>query len=408
MDVMTPPSAQAPVVAHAAHRVRAPRAPGVRDLLKTLHRILGLAAGVLLVVSGLTGSALVFRAEIDTALNPGLLRVVPAAQRASLADILDDVARSYPGAPPARVRMPRSPEGTYEVWLGTAPERYVYADPYRDGRLLGAREPKEFLTGWLFLLHSHLLSGEAGNVVAGVGALVLVVLSLSGLVMWWPRGSPWRAWQRWRAAITIGGESGSSRRLYDLHRAIGFYASALLLLAGVTGASLVFHESLERASYWITVSSPLKAVVATPARESATEQRHLPVDSLLAIATRTQPNGVPSYLYLPVAPGENFRLRQRLPGETHPNGKSFVHIEPTTGRVVGVEDGAAAPRGSRLFSMLYPLHIGIVGGGATRLLSVATGLSLPVLAVSGVLMWWRRRRRLSRPATAGRAVTRGA
>jgi uncharacterized iron-regulated membrane protein len=50
-----------------------------------------------------------------------------------------------------------------------------------------------------------------------------------------------------------------------------------------------------------------------------------------------------------------------------------------------------APSGARLFSILYPLHIGVLGGVATRLLAVAAGLSLPLLAVTGALAWWRRR-----------------
>jgi uncharacterized iron-regulated membrane protein len=42
---------------------------------------------------------------------------------------------------------------------------------------------------------------------------------------------------------------------------------------------------------------------------------------------------------------------------------------------------------------LYPLHIGVLGGWPTRVLSVATGLSLPLLAVSGFVVWRRRRKR---------------
>ncbi|GLC28179.1 PepSY-associated TM helix domain-containing protein [Roseisolibacter agri] len=359
--------------------------------MRWLHRALGLTAGLVLVVTGLSGSALVFREEIDRALNPHLLRVEPTAARAPLQAILDAAARAYPTEPATRVRMPRGPDGTYEVWLGAAPERYVYADPYRDGAILGARRPTEFLTGWLFLVHAHLLSGEAGHTVAGVAALLLVVLSASGLVVWWPRGGR-GAGSRWRAALTVARGAGGGRVTYDLHRAVGFYASALLLLAGVTGASLVFHEAFQRAAYWVTgtVAPP-----AVPSRVSAPTAAvaSLPVDSLLARAVRAQPGGVISYLYLPTAPGQTFRVRQRLPGEQHPNGKSFVHVDPTAGRVVAAEDGARAAGGARLYSVLYPLHVGVLGGWPTRVLTVAAGLSLPLLAVTGFLVWRRRARR---------------
>lgn len=397
---LTPPTsdtpAEAPARASAPRARRRPAGPArvrtrLTDAMRWLHRVLGLTAGLVLVVTGLTGSALVFRSEIDRALAPHLLRVPPAAERASLQAILDAVARAYPAEPATRVRMPQRADGTYEVWLGAAPARYVYADPYRDGALLGARRPTEFVTGWLFFLHSHLLSGEAGHTVAGVAALLLVAISASGLVAWWPRGGR-GAGARWRAALTVARGAGPARATYDLHRAVGFYASALLVLAGVTGASLVFHEAFQRAAYRVTGTvAPPAVPTHVPAPVAGAPS--LAADSLLAIAVRAQPGGAISYLYLPTAPGQTFRVRQRLPGEQHPNGKSFVHVEPTTGRVVAVEDGARAPRGARLYSVLYPLHIGVLGGWPTRVLSVATGLSLPLLAASGFLVWRRRGRR---------------
>lgn len=353
--------------------------------------MLGLAVGLFLVITGLTGSALVFRHEIDTALNPRLLRVTPAERRAPIQPIVDRVARVFPDETPTRVRMPQRADGTYEFWLGSAPDLYVYADPY-SGEILGARRPTEFLTGWLFLVHSQLLSGEPGKTFAGIVALVLVALSLSGLVVWWPRRAPWRAWSQWRAGLTVARGASGSRVAFDLHRAVGFYASLLLFVAGVSGASLVFHEAFERGAHWITFSTPAPGEPAL-LRAAAPASDALPADSLLAIAERALPGGTISYLYLPAAPGQSFRVRKRLPGEEHPNGKSFVHVEPATGEVRATEDGSRAVRGARLYSILYPLHIGVLAGAWTRALALLTGLSLPVLAVTGVLVWWRRRRR---------------
>jgi len=335
-------------------------------VLRVLHRVLGLGASVVLVVLGLSGSALVFRHEIDRALNPSLLRVAPAPTRAPLHEVLDRVMLRYPGEPVTRVRMPTAADGTYELWLGVAPSRYVYADPYR-GTILGARQPTEFLTGWLFLLHSHLLAGRPGQWVAGVAAFVLMALSLSGLLLC--RGRAMRP--RWSPLA--------------VHRTVGFWAALPLVVGGLTGASLAFPGAFQRAAFAVTAS---RAEPGPPAPPPSATRRS--VDTLLAIATRAQPGGAASYLYLPTAPGEAFRVRQRLPGEVHPNGKSFVHLDPATGAVLGVEDGTRAPRGARLFSVLYPLHTGVVGGMGLRIVVLLSGLTLSLLAVTGVAHWWRR------------------
>jgi uncharacterized iron-regulated membrane protein len=354
-----------------------------------VHRWLGLTAGLLLAVIGLTGAALVFRDEIDRALNPHLLRVAPAATRAAgpLQAAVDVAARAYPGEPPTRVRMPRTADGTLEVWLGGAPSRYAYVDPYR-GTLLGARRPTEFLTGVLFLTHTTLLAGEAGHLVAGACGLVLVLLGASGLVVWWPgRG-------RLRAATTVTWGANRKRVVYELHRSVGFYASGLLALAGVTGASLVFHAAFQGAIYW---AARAPAAPPAPRATSPDAGAALPIDSLVAVAGRAQPGGAISYLYLPTGPGESFRVRQRLAPELHPNGKSFVHLDPRTGAVLAVEDGAAAPLGARAYSALYPLHIGAVWGRPTRVLALVVGLTPALFFVTGVAMWRGRGRRARSP-----------
>lgn len=369
------------------------RRRGVRPALRWLHGVLGLVAALGLFISGVSGSALVFRSEIDRALDPELLRVVAGDSRASLQAIVDDVRREFPSDTVARIRMPHAPDGSYEIWLGAAPSRYVYADPY-SGALLGSREPTEFLTGWLFLLHSQLLAGQVGKWVAGTGALTLILLAATGLVVWWPRRAPWRAWRQWRAALTVEHRHGVTRATHDLHRALGFYSSIFLLLAGVTGASLIFTRSFERIAYWVTFSKPPSTEVqAVALPEAASGQKPLPLDSLLRIAQRAQPGGAISYLYFPGVTSGAFGVRKRLPGEEHPNGKSFVYLDPADGRVLSVEDGARAPTGARLYSILYPIHIGAIGGAWTRVLAVLVGLTLAVLPVTGVAMWWRRKNR---------------
>lgn len=352
----------------------------VRSAVVVVHRWLGLVAGLLLVVIGLSGSALVFRQEIDEALNPELLRVAPAPTRVPMQQLLDAARRAFPDEAPSRIRMPRTPEGVVEVWLGRAPSRYVYVDPYR-GTVLGARRPTEFLTGWLFYLHTKLLAGAAGERVVGVGALVLAALSLTGLVLWRPRRRPRRP-----ARAAIAG-AGRTRTAYDLHRAVGFYSSAFLLIAALTGASLVFHEAFERMIYGLTRTPPKPAIplaISPPGRPS------LPLDSLLAIAERAQPGGTISYIYLADAPGASFRVRKRLPPEIHPNGRSYVALDPRTGAVLGVVDGGRAPAGARVYNALYPLHIGIGGGTAVRVLVLVVGLAPALLCVTGALQWWRR------------------
>jgi uncharacterized iron-regulated membrane protein len=60
---------------------------------------MGLAAGLFLVLSGLTGSMIVFREEIETLIHPEWMRadvVSNSSNAVSLQTVLDTVKRAYP------------------------------------------------------------------------------------------------------------------------------------------------------------------------------------------------------------------------------------------------------------------------------------------------------------------------
>jgi uncharacterized iron-regulated membrane protein len=95
----------------------------------------------------------------------------------------------------------------------------------------------------------------------------------------------------------------------------------------------------------------------------------------------------------PAKPGAPVVVRKRLPGDLHPNGMSYVFLDPHTGNVLRVDRAADASRGQRLVNLRYPLHIGHWGGMATRLLHALAGLMPSLLFVTGCRLWWNRKLR---------------
>ena len=86
----------------------------LRRVLLTVHRWLGLTAGLVLLVSGTTGALLVVLKPIDRWANAALFRVPPAATAAPIASMLDRLQASctascWPRKAAARCsRRPRS------------------------------------------------------------------------------------------------------------------------------------------------------------------------------------------------------------------------------------------------------------------------------------------------------------
>jgi uncharacterized iron-regulated membrane protein len=140
----------------------------MRKVLLNLHTYVGLGVGLLLALTGLTGSLIVFGDGLDAWLNPGLLKVEPRGGQASPQVMLDAARVAYPNERPARVRLPREAHDSAEICFEARRDpRCVYVDPYSTS-VLGERVPAHSLKGRLVSFHRGLPSGEVGEIAIGV------------------------------------------------------------------------------------------------------------------------------------------------------------------------------------------------------------------------------------------------
>lgn len=87
---------------------------------------------------------------------------------------------------------------------------------------------------WIVDLHENLLFGRNGRFVNGIGAICLILLSLSGAVIWWPGINDWRR------ALTVNWRALFARFTWDLHSALGFWSFPFILMWGISGLYFAF------------------------------------------------------------------------------------------------------------------------------------------------------------------------
>lgn len=363
-----------------------------RKLLFKVHLYLGLAAGLVLVISGLSGSLLVFAPEIDHWLSRDELVVRPAGEPASPQAVLALAERYCPDAEVRYIFPPRTPEMAYELQT-VEDDKRVYIDPYRLA-VTGVRRPEHTFVGVVRELHTHLLAGAAGEAVLGVSGGVLVLLGLSGFVLWWPGR---RALGQ---ALTVRWHGNAKRRTFDMHRAGGFWTLPFLLLSAITGLALIYPQPFVAAAgaLWGMggADAPSPVILAPPKAD------RLPLDVLLEEADRTLPNARTTRITLPASPQAPLVIRKKGPEELHPNGMSFLYLDPYNAEVKLVKDVRNATAGTRLLNLRYPLHIGHFGGTPVRIVYLLIGLSPALLFITGLLMW--RNRRIARRRTRTRSA----
>lgn len=351
----------------------------MRNALVLFHRYAGLVLGGFLLVSGLTGAAIVFSDAIDAWLNPGLLTVAPQEARTGLDTVLGNVRRAVADQQPSTINLPLTAEDAIEV-VFRASDLRVFASPY-SGEVLGQRAGTDSLTGFLIDLHVHLLSGKTGEEVLGWAGLGGIFLSLVGLVLWWPKAG------RWRQALSIKWNAGAFRVWYDLHRVIGACAMVLILLTALTGAALALFDKLTEPA--LIMFTGKGARQPAPKSTSANGQRAA-LDTMIAQAAAMFPQAQVTRITLPAKPDAAVAVRLRQQGEVHQFGRSFVWFDQHDGKILRVDNALTAHRAVQIQSWLFPLHTGVYGGLLTRWLQVAVGLSLSLLTVSGAWLWIKR------------------
>ena len=217
--------------------LRQPQTLWIRKAVFQIHLWTGIGVGLYIVVISLTGSAVVFRRELmrTFANRPQISKHDLSTYRLSEDELRAAAQRAYPDYRVAKVWRGRNGNVAVDIWMerGKAEKKHLF-DPYT-GMDLGETIPPGVRTiDWLVSLHDDLLGGFTGRFVNGIGAVFLVVLCVTGAIVWWP------GTKTWRRSLSVQWNAGWKRMNWDLHSAIGFWAFALVFMWAVSGIYLVF------------------------------------------------------------------------------------------------------------------------------------------------------------------------
>jgi uncharacterized iron-regulated membrane protein len=318
--------------------LRRPQSLWLRKALFQIHLWTGIGVGLYVLLISVSGSAIVFRNELYKGLWPGPKLVPISGPRLSREEIKKAVHQAWPHYSISYIWESKRPNEATEVWIERDGVKHAktngrLVDPFT-GRDLGPSRPAAIgVLAWLSDLHTNLLGGSTGRKINGVLSIFVVILSVTGLAIWWPGTG------RLRRSLTIDFKSNWKRLNWDLHSVIGFWLCALVFIFGVTGVYLVFPM-------------PFQVVV--------NHFSHLEL------------YGLQSELDAP-APAQIIRVADQTPPPVRRRRKP--------------------PRGSDgdvFLRWFYYLHFGNFGDWEVKALWVVLGLTPPFLFVTGALMWWNR------------------
>ncbi len=402
------------------------------------HFLAGLFALPFLLNLAVTGGLYLFAPEINHVLYRSL-EDVPTRTTAPLpANVLVQNVAEATQADVLRVTLPAEPDKSIQMLVRTkeGENRTAFVDPY-DGRLLGTI-PGGGVMQIVRKIHSLQYFGFWASCLIEIAAGWTIVLALSGLYLWWPRG-------RSGGVVTI--RTTPRHRMFwrDLHAVTGLFASVIIVFLAVTGMpwSKVWGSYVQE---WTTAAglgrpkppagiqkdwqlgnrpeakakgglvhgdeAPVANLpwalekAAPPESVLAQKQPVIGLDQALAIVTDLGLQR-PFNVALPSGPKGAYTAISR---PDRAEQSRTIYLDQYTGIVLGDVGFAQYGPAAKAIEWGIAVHQGEEYGSVNRYVMLAGCIAIVLLVISAPVMWWKRRPKGSfglPPATANRRVALG-
>ena len=355
-----------------------PRKLWLRRAFFQIHLWLGVLLSLYVIVIGLSGSIAVFQDEIRRASMPKV--ELDESHIAPLNSVIVQTQRKWPTLRLTYVGFPQRENPWWTLYVenerGRADLRYADAAtgaPYEHrGRLF---------IDFVLDLHVYLLAGSTGFIVNCVSGIGLLILAITGCVLWWPGVKVWTRGffislrHRWR------------RINYDAHNAVGIWT---LLIVSWWGITAVYFLLPYKMAAVVNAVSPLVGMKQPEAPGPQAGTGAVALEEIIQAARSASP-GYFEGVGIPEKPGglvTAYVDRSRAGDFSH---RDILTFDGHTGKLLTVwHYGDNRSAGDWFLWLMYPLHFGTLWGTTVKVIWSLLGLSLPVLSVTGLLMYWNR------------------
>jgi uncharacterized iron-regulated membrane protein len=367
-----------------------------RKLFWKWHLYAGLFGAPLMILIALTGAILVFGPEIDRWLRPDLWRIAPPTAAAALEStaigdqaLVDKVRRQFPDSKFYLYRQNKHADEPYQFLLMTPGVRGihdVWVNPYT-GQILGDREREWSVVRIAEQLHRRLLYGETGSTIIEFITGWCIVLTLTGLYLWWPKS--WRQLYNGLVPTTRG---SAYKVNWRLHSTVGAWTAVVLLLLAVSGMvfSTVTGRMFNIAVAW---TGGRKAPAASVRPESGAKDP-VSVDTLLARLRSDVPAGTKLTVNFPRDASGSYvisTLRSERAAWDERKGYQSWTFDQYSGQLLDHTAWSDQHPLMKFRQLSLVLHFGSIFGLPTKIIALVACLAVPVLGVTGFFIWWWKR-----------------
>ncbi len=358
-----------------------------------LHKILGLATGVVVFIVAITGCCWVFKEEIES-LYDDYKKVVPQNEPILTPSEAKEIAlKTFPDNLVHGTIYKKYDDAIEVIFYDAEPEFYqsVFLNPY-SGQVI---QIDDHLSGFFaFILKGHMrlwLPKTIGEQVVGISIILFVVIIISGFILWLPKKRKnlkqrvtfkWKKTTRWK------------RKNFDLHSIVGFYVCSLALILAFTG--LMMSYNWFQKTVYLTLGgdkNPTFLIPENVSKHTTDTISNLPIDILLEKLKKEKRNAKSFEIHYPYTKSQAIYVEVSNSKGLYYDS-DFLFFDQNTLKAIPSETIYGEYKNTKIadkiLRMNYDIHIGAIGGIIGKIIAFLISLLTASLPVTGILLWYGR------------------
>lgn len=354
-----------------------------KKIIGKLHLYLGLTVGIPFFLIAFSGAIYTWDPEVRRIIYHQ--SVPPVDQTLVPVSVLVDTIQSHFPDLDFRTALYRGKNTTAEVLLyGNGTYYHAQHNPY-SGELLHLQDMNKGWWTYVKFMHRNLILGEVGTEIVHWVTLIYLILTITGIILWWPRNKIQR-----KKRLTIKRKSGVIKLNYDLHVVLAFYSSFICIFSILTGLFWGFNG--------------LKSGVEKITNEAGRLYEE-PKSDMLQISKgmdRMQIIDQLAQKFIEDHPSKNIRIGiphgkedviriSLIPKKTLVSATDHLFFDQYTGNPLlgNFRNGLASEASTYKYieSLMYDIHLGHIGGLIGRILLFFGSLIAASLPVTGFVIW---------------------
>ncbi|CAM1359981.1 PepSY-associated TM helix domain-containing protein [Tenacibaculum xiamenense] len=365
-----------------------------KKISRSIHEWLGITSGLIVFIVSLSGTLFVFCDEVIS-ISAGEAKYVQydgTTNKKSFEELLNNFNEKYPERELFYFDDYKDSNRSFRIASHKKLKdfTFTYANPYT-GEFI-----KDSRSYWVFFyiaakIHSQILLNKTGQTIVGISTIIFFFELITGLILWFPKR--WNKKSK-QASFTIKKGTKWKRKVYDLHKVLGFYVLIPALLITVTGLIMSFK---------ILNDVTQEVFGGTPNGHELAEKYYPKFEEGKQLVSL---NTIVNNLYLLNPTSNQVRIGFPFSKETKPyyfgvaaeeiglktwkNGHAIL-INGYTGYPLEMPEKIA--KHEVIEQTIFDLHCGFWMGMTGKIITFLSGLICTSLPVTGFIFWFSRKRK---------------